>query len=72
MGQILLANSNAGFVLVMGVKIALFGSKKAFFDSEIADFEAVLAFLIKFFNYLPPYWPYMMIGHVGGPPWYLT
>ena len=47
------------------------GSKTAFLRSEIADFEAILAFKTPFFTNFLPYWPYMMMGHVGGPPWYL-
>ena len=41
----------------------------AFLGSEIADFEAILAFSIQFFTYIPLYWPYMMMRYVGGPPY---
>jgi len=44
MGQILLENSNAGFILVIGVKIAVFGSKTAFLGSDNSGFEAVFTF----------------------------
>ena len=54
-----------------GLKLPFLGSKTAFLRSEIADFEAILAFKTPFFTNFLPYWPYMMMGHVGGPPWYL-
>ena len=57
----------------MGVKIALMGSKKAFFC--LLKLQILKPFwpskYTVFFTYFPPYWPYMMMGHVGGPPWYL-
>ena len=40
MGQILLENSNAGFILVIGGKIAVFESKTAFLGSDNSGFEA--------------------------------
>ena len=39
MSQVLLENSKAGFILVMGVKIAIFGSKTPFLGSDTSGFE---------------------------------
>ena len=44
MGQILLENSNAGFILVIGKKVTLFGSKKSFLGSDNPGSEAVFTF----------------------------
>ena len=52
-----------------GVKTALLGQKWHFWPSEIADFEAILAFSIQFFTYIPLYWPYMMMRSLKCPYW---
>ena len=54
-----------------GLKLPFLGQKRHFWPSEIADFEAILAFSIQFFTYIPLYWPYMMMRYVGAPPMYL-
>ena len=53
MSQVLLENSKAGFILVMGVKIALFGSKMASFGPWVfflSDAKHLIFFALSAFS----------------------